>query len=47
MKEKIHNILISELDGSEWSNSRYGHFNPGEELPLPNEHEVVWAPEPV
>ena len=38
--------LICILHGDRCSASNIGHFTPREELPLPFEQEVGWAPEP-
>jgi len=38
--------LISVQDGDRCSASNLGPFTPREELPLPCEQEVGWAPEP-
>jgi hypothetical protein len=34
-----------EVNGSEWSASYFGRFNPGKESPVPIRYEARWAPE--
>jgi hypothetical protein len=40
-------FLISVLDGSVWSASRFSRCNPGEIIPVPIVQEPKWAPESV
>jgi hypothetical protein len=40
----FYSFSTSELDGGEWSASRFG---PGKGLPVPIVQEAGWAPEPV
>jgi len=44
---KLHALLISALDGDEWSVSSPGHFNARERSPIIIGWEAGWSPESV
>jgi hypothetical protein len=47
-KYSSYSLLISVLDGGEWSSSRPGRaLPPGKGHPVPTGQEAGWAPEPV
>jgi len=41
----LHSFLTSSLDGSELLPLGSGFLPPGEETPVPTDHEALWAPE--
>jgi len=45
-KTNLSSFLTSALNVAEWLTSHSGHFTP-EGTPIPNEYEVMCAPEPV
>jgi len=47
VKVQIHAFLTLTLDGSEWSASCPGHFNPRETTLASIGQEAGWTPEPV
>jgi hypothetical protein len=47
VKVDFHIILISALDGGEWSVSRPGRFTTWEKAQVPTAQKAGWAPEPV
>jgi hypothetical protein len=40
-------FFTGTLEGSDWSDSRTGRFNPGEGVPVPIGYEAGWDLEPV